>query len=97
MAYKFELRDVQGFLQIARAGSLTAAATANNVPKATLSHNLRRLEDALEVELFTRKTRGMELTDAGREYFNNCAQIFDACEAAAGAAQRAHSTVSGRI
>jgi DNA-binding transcriptional LysR family regulator len=97
MAYKFELRDVHGFLQIARAGSLTAAAAAHNIPKATLSHSLRRLEDALQVELFTRKTRGMELTDAGREYFNNCTQIFDACEAAAGAAQRAHSTVSGRV
>lgn len=97
MAYKFELRDVHGFLQIARAGSLTAAAAAHNVPKATLSHSLRRLEDALEVELFTRRTRGMELTDAGREYFNNCTRIFDACETAASAAQRAHSTVSGRI
>jgi len=97
MAAPYELRDITGFLQIARAGSLTKAANAHNIPKATLSHNLRRLEDALEVELFTRKTSGLELTDAGREYFAHCAQIFEACETAAGAAQRAHSTISGRV
>jgi DNA-binding transcriptional LysR family regulator len=55
------------------------------------------LEDALKVELFTRKSNGLELTDAGREYLHHCSSIFDTCEAAASAAQRAHSTVSGRV
>ncbi|MEO5757801.1 MAG: LysR family transcriptional regulator [Mesorhizobium sp.] len=97
MSHPYDLKDITAFLQIARAGSMTNAAATYNVPKATLSLHLRRLEDALQVELFIRKAKGLELTDAGKEYLDNCAAIFDSCENAAIAAQRAHSTISGRI
>lgn len=49
------------------------------------------------MELFVRKHRGLELTDAGREYLDNCVAIFDSCENAASAAQRAHSSISGSV
>jgi DNA-binding transcriptional LysR family regulator len=94
---EYELKDIQCFVQLARAGSMTHAARIYNLPKATLSHHLRRLEDALKVELFTRKTKGLELTEAGRGYLAHCVAIFDACETAAGAAQRAHSSESGKV
>ena len=97
MSYPYELKDIGCFLQIARAGSMSRAAAINNVPKATLSHHLRRLEDALKVELFVRKAKGLELTDAGKEFLHHCSAIFDSCENAASAAQRAHSTIGGRI
>ena len=45
----YELEDIRAFRQIARAGSLSRAAVTYNIPKATLSHHLRRLEDALKV------------------------------------------------
>jgi DNA-binding transcriptional LysR family regulator len=93
----YELKDISCFLWIARAGSISRAATTYNIPKATLSHHLRRLEDALRVELFVRKARGLELTDAGKEFLDHSAAIFDSCENAVSAAQRAHSTISGRI
>jgi len=92
-----ELKDINAFVQIARAGSLTRAARETNIPKATLSHNLRRLEDALEVELVKRFSRGLFLTDAGRAYLENCNRIFDSCEIAASAAQRAHNKLSGKV
>jgi len=95
--YPYELKDINCFMQLARTGSLTRASVTYNVPKATLSYQLRRLEDALGVELFTRKANGLELTDAGKEYLTHCSRIFDTCEEAAGAAQRAHSTISGKV
>lgn len=97
MIDKYELKDIRCFLSIARAGSISRAATAFNIPKATLSHHLRRLEDALQVELFVRKAKGLELTDAGKGFLDHCTDIFDSCENAVSAAQRAHSTISGRI
>lgn len=97
MTYQYELKDINCFVQLARAGSLARASTTYNVPKATLSYQLRRLEDALQVELFTRKANGLELTDAGKEYLTHCSRIFDLCEEAASAAQRAHSTISGKV
>jgi DNA-binding transcriptional LysR family regulator len=93
----YELEDIRAFRQIARAGSLSRAATTYNIPKATLSHHLRRLEDSLKVELFIRRAKGLELTDAGKQYLDHSAAIFETCENAASAAQRAHSTISGRI
>jgi DNA-binding transcriptional LysR family regulator len=93
----YELKDIRCFLSIARAGSISRAATTYNIPKATLSHHLRRLEDALHVELFVRKAKGLELTDAGKEFLDHSAVIFDSCDNAVSAAQRAHSTISGRI
>lgn len=97
MAESYHLEDIKAFRQIAHAGSLSRAAVMYSIPKATLSHHLRRLEDALKVELFIRKAKGLELTDAGKQYLDHSAAIFESCENAASAAQRAHSTVSGRI
>jgi DNA-binding transcriptional LysR family regulator len=97
MSYPYELKDISCFLWIARTGSISRAATTHNIPKATLSHHLRRLEDALQVELFVRKAKGLELTDAGKEFLDHSAAIFESCENAVSAAQRAHSTISGRI
>ena len=97
MSYPYELKDISCFLWIARTGSISRAATTYNIPKATLSHHLRRLEDSLQVELFVRKAKGLELTDAGKEFLDHSAAIFESCENAVSAAQRAHSTISGRI
>lgn len=97
MIDQYELKDIRCFLSIARAGSISRAADTYNIPKATLSHHLRRLEDALQVELFVRKAKGLELTDAGKEFLDHSSVILDSCENAVSAAQRAHSTISGRI
>lgn len=97
MTEQYELKDIRCFLSIARTGSISRAAATYNIPKATLSHHLRRLEDALQVELFVRKAKGLELTDAGKEFLEHSSDIFDSCENAVSAAQRAHSTISGRI
>jgi DNA-binding transcriptional LysR family regulator len=51
----YELEDIRAFRHIVRAGSLSRAAEIYNLPKATLGHHLRRLEDALQVELFVRQ------------------------------------------
>jgi DNA-binding transcriptional LysR family regulator len=94
---KIELKDISNFVLIARTGSLTRATMVSGVPKATLSHSIRRLEDMLEVELFLRSQKGLHLTDAGRALLDNSARVFDSIEVATSAAQRAHSTLNGKI
>ena len=97
MREHLELKDINGFVHIVRAGNLSRASKETNVPKATLSHNLRRLEDALGVELCIRSSKGLTLTDAGRAFLEHCPQIFESCELASSAAQRAHSSIGGKI
>lgn len=97
MTAPYELRQVRNFVMVSKAGSISRAATEFNIPKATISHQLRRLEDALEVELFIRRSRGLTLTDAGKRFLEHAQAIFDSCDAATVAAQRAHGTLSGSL
>ncbi|KAB7781907.1 LysR family transcriptional regulator [Methylorubrum populi] len=97
MNYEYELKDISCFVQVARAGSLSRASNIYNIPKASLSHHLRKLEDALQVQLFIRKAKGLELTEAGKKYLELCSAIFESCDSAANAAQWAHTAVGGTI
>lgn len=60
------LNALRAFEAAARHGSMTAAAEELFVTPGALSHQIRGLEDFLEVSLFDRKPRGIELTNAGR-------------------------------
>jgi DNA-binding transcriptional LysR family regulator len=60
-----ELRDIEYFTVIAEQGHLGRAADLLGLSQPALSKSLRRLEDALQVKLFRRSPRGLELTAAG--------------------------------
>src|SRR5512140_294423 len=60
-----ELYQLRTFLAIARTGNLTRAASILATSQPAVSAQLRALEDELGVELFSRTSRGMELTAAG--------------------------------
>jgi len=93
----YELKEIRNFVMVSKAGSISRAAIEFNVPKATISHHLRRLEDALEVELFVRQPRGLTLTEAGKHFLEHAQAIFDSVDVATVAAQRAHGTLSGSM
>src|SRR5262245_36514547 len=58
--------DVRFFLGIARAGSLSAAATPLGVTQPTCGRRLATLEEALGVRLFDRTPEGLSLTTGGK-------------------------------
>jgi DNA-binding transcriptional LysR family regulator len=60
------LPQLQTFLVAARRKSFSAAARELGVSPAAVSLSVRQLEEQLRVVLFTRTTRSMALTDAGR-------------------------------
>lgn len=62
-----DLDQLKSFVVIARERNLTRAAGILHLSQSALSSQLRRLEDGLAVTLFRRTTRGMELTEEGRE------------------------------
>ncbi|AOE30940.1 LysR family transcriptional regulator [Klebsiella pneumoniae] len=65
MTAEFHWDDARIFLAIARAGTLSGAADKMNMGIATLSRRLDRLEQALNVPLFSRHQSGYRLTDDG--------------------------------
>lgn len=56
------------FLEVARAGSIRAAAERLHVAPSAVSRHIRRLEDELGARLLERRARGVVLTDAGAVY-----------------------------
>ena len=64
------LDDMALFVAVARTGSFTQAAQSLEMPKSTLSARISRLEQRMGLPLLKRSTRKVELTEAGRLYFN---------------------------
>jgi LysR family transcriptional activator of dmlA len=67
-----DLNDIRMFVAAAEAGTLSAAARQLQVPVSTVSRSLTRLEKHLGVSLVRRSSRGLALTDSGREYLQPC-------------------------
>ena len=64
-----ELRHLKYFIAVAEAGSVTVAAEKRlHTAQPSLSRQLRELESEVGASLFTRKARGVELTEAGRAF-----------------------------
>ena len=65
------------FLATVDTGSLSAAGRKLGMPLATVSRKLSDLEAHLKARLLNRSTRGLTLTDAGREYLAACKRILE--------------------
>jgi DNA-binding transcriptional LysR family regulator len=63
-----QLVQVEGFLEVARRGSVSRAAEALFITQPTLTARLHGLERELGTPLFLRTPHGMRLTDAGRAW-----------------------------
>ncbi len=66
-AISFDWNHIRAFLATVEHGSLSAAARALGQTQPTLSRQISLLEEALELTLFERGTRVMQLTDSGTE------------------------------
>jgi len=63
-----DLRAMQCFLAVAAAGSISRAAETLHIAQPALSLQIRHLEEALGVTLFTRSHKGVEPTVAGQRF-----------------------------
>jgi LysR family transcriptional activator of nhaA len=64
------------FYTVAREGSVTKAAETLRLAQPTLSGQIRKLEEALDEDLFTRDGRRLVLTDAGQLVYRYADEIF---------------------
>lgn len=67
-----QLQDLQLFVQIARLGSISAAARQFDFTPAAASAAVKRLEQHLGCPLFIRSTRSLKLTTQGELYLQHC-------------------------
>ncbi|MBX9710101.1 MAG: LysR family transcriptional regulator [Xanthobacteraceae bacterium] len=71
-----DFRALHYFAKIAELGSITRAAQHLNVAQPALSRHVRQLEDELGAQLLIRESRGIRLTDQGRELFDHAMTIL---------------------
>lgn len=92
-----ELDRLGAFVAVAQCGGFTAAAGRLGLSKTRVSQDVQRLERALGASLFTRTTRRVSLTDAGRQLLDDTAPLLAGLHEALGRAQRSVEEVGGSL
>ncbi|MFV0437926.1 MAG: LysR family transcriptional regulator [Desulfopila sp.] len=76
--------DLPFFVEVAKQKNFTQAADVMDIPLPTISRRIALLEKKLGIQLFNRNSRKVELTEAGRRFFERCefivAETSDAIE-----------------
>ncbi|CAN5717910.1 LysR family transcriptional regulator [soil metagenome] len=91
------LHDMTLFVEVARTASFTRASGNLGVPPATLSRRIAAMERRLGARLFARTTRKVDLTDAGRRYFERCGELVDQARLAQEALRDASDGLTGHV
>lgn len=72
-----QLEDMQAFVRVVEAGSISHAADQLGVTKSAVSRRLSELEARLGTTLLKRTTRSSSLTDAGQRYYERSLIVID--------------------
>ena len=91
------LRDIALFVEVSRTKNFRLAAKNLELPGSSLSRRIAALERSVGIPLLTRTTRKVELTDAGRQYYQHCLGILEQSQLAIDELRQHHSQPSGLI
>ena len=77
-----QIQAMRIFTRIVELGSFSRAAERLQLPRATVSNAVKRLEQRLGVRLLLRTTRQVQVTSEGTLYYQRCVQLLGALEEA---------------
>ncbi|WP_447589537.1 LysR family transcriptional regulator [Aquipseudomonas campi] len=77
-----QLKRMALFATVVDKGSMVAAADELGMTPSAVSQQIRKLEEATQVNLLHRTTRKLTLTEAGASFYQSCAQILALAEQA---------------
>ena len=85
---RVELRHLRAFEAVARHKSFTNAAAELSITQPALSRTIQQLEDALGATLLDRSSRRVEMTHAGRTFFEHVERVLAELERGVAAVRR---------
>lgn len=89
--------QVRVFAAVSDAGSLSGAARALGISQPTVGRQIQALETVLGVALFTRKPRGLDLTDAGQRLLPSAREMMEAASRFALVAAGQDAGIAGTV
>ncbi len=92
-----ELRHLRQFIAVAEEGHITRAAERLGMQQPPLSQRIRAIEEELDVQLFRRKPRGVELTEAGRVFLDRARATLTQYDGAFAATRSVARGEEGRL
>jgi len=92
-----KLLEMETFVRVVEAGTLSAAAEQLAVAKSAVSKRLSDLEARLGVQLLARTTRSLNLTDSGQSFLVQAKDILSAVEIAESTAAGSRSLLQGNL
>lgn len=92
-----DLRQLRYFVAVAEEGHITRAAERLDTQQPPLSRLIKTIEQELDVQLFRRKPRGVELTEAGRAFLEKARMALANVDEAVVTARRTARGEQGRI
>jgi len=92
-----DLNRIRLFVRVAEAGSFTGAARIAGLPKSSVSRAVAALERDLGVRLIQRTTRRLQLTEAGRAYYESVSRALSGVDEAAAAISQSQDVPSGPV
>src|SRR4029077_15907014 len=92
-----DLRQLRYVIAVAEERNITRAAERLNMQPPPLSRQIKAIERELDVQLFRRKARGVELTDAGRTFLDNARSVLAQVDNTFEATRRTARGEQGRI
>lgn len=92
-----QVQAMRIFTRIVELGSFSRAAERLQLPRATVSNVLKRLEQRLGVRLLIRTTRQVQVTSEGTLYYQRCVQLLGALEEADTLFSRHKLQPSGKV
>lgn len=75
-----DLNQIRSFLAVTQTLNFTNAAKQNGVPQSTISRQISDLESQLNVRLFYRTKRDVQLTEEGRTFLPYAIEMLDAAK-----------------
>ena len=92
-----DLKQLRYFLAVAEERHITRAAEKLGMQQPPLSQRIKEIERQLDVQLFRRKPRGVELTEAGRVFLDNARTMLADYERALQSTRRAARGEQGEL
>lgn len=94
---QYDLIALHSFMAVVETTSFKRAAEKLEVSTAAISRRVSALEKALGVKLLNRTTRQIDLTDAGKQFYDDLQDIFCSLDEAEERLQQGRETVKGNL